>query len=274
MRDVLVHLRGLRRWSDAAAYAADVAARINGTLTGLYVEPMRLPIAVPGSGADVVVAAREIAPAEATSAVRAAERFTAWATELGAPQAAWQVAEGDVPQVLGRMSVRHDLIVVDRALDEPLGSVRELGAVVVASRAPVILVPPRRREVSLDCIALAWNHSEEALAAIHAARPLLAHATKILVFEGGTPNGRAEDGWNPKFDLATYMKWQGFRFERETVGGESSAAGEMLLQLARRHRADLLVMGAYGRSRLSEWALGGATRSVLFDASLPVFLKH
>jgi nucleotide-binding universal stress UspA family protein len=48
----------------------------------------------------------------------------------------------------------------------------------------------------------------------------------------------------------------------------------MIAHAARRCHADLLVMGAYGRSRLSAWALGGATRSVLFDASIPVFLKH
>jgi nucleotide-binding universal stress UspA family protein len=64
-------------------------------------------------------------------------------------------------------------------------------------------------------------------------------------------------------------KWASPMFQ-----GNGSAVGEMIAHAARRCHADLLVMGAYGRSRLSEWALGGATRSVLFDASIPVFLKH
>ena len=271
MRDVLVHVRDLTRWGPIGAYATDIAARINGTLTSVHIESVPLPTSVPGAGADVVVAtgARMRSPE-----TRAAEGLTAWATAMGARQAAWQVAEGDTPRVLARMSAWHDLVIVDRDPGEPAASVSELGEIVVASRAPVIVVPSRRREAKLDCIALAWNHSEQALAAIHAARPLLAHATRIVVLEGGTADAHADEGWNPAFDLVRYMQWQGFRIEREPVRGESAAAGERLAEAARRQHADLLVMGAYGRSRLSEWALGGATRSVLFDASLPVFLKH
>ena len=274
MRDVLVHVRHLARWGHLVAYATDIAAHVNGTLTGVHVEPEPAPpIALPSSGADVVVA-RKGARIDAPHAARTAGSLAEWAVAMGARQGAFQVAEGEVPHVLARMSAWHDLIVVDRDANEPLASVRELGEIVVSSRAPVLLVPPRRREATLDCIALAWNHSEESLAAIHAARPLLAHATKIVVLEGGAPDARAEQGWNPAFELKRYLKWQGLRAERDTIRGESSEAGEMLVEAARRHRADLLVMGAYGRTRLSEWALGGATRSVLFDASRPVFLKH
>jgi nucleotide-binding universal stress UspA family protein len=271
MRDVLVHLRDLSSWGPVGAYATDIAAHLNGSLTGVYIEPVAQPIAVTGSGADVAVAA---AAGTRSDTARVADRLASWATAMGARQASWQAAEGDVPRVLARMSAWHDLIVLDRDPHHPAASVRELGEIVVSSRVPVILVPPRRREAMLDCIALAWNHSEEALAAIHAARPLLAHATRIVVLEGEPTNDPIDGGWMPKVDLARYMAWQGFRFETDTIRGESSEAGEMLMHAARRHRADLLVMGAYGRSRLSEWALGGATRSVLFDASVPVFLKH
>lgn len=274
MRDVLVHVRDPAAWGHIGAYATDIAAHVNGTVTGVYVEPARVPVVLPGAGADVVIAARESAHVDAARTARAAHSLAAWATAMGARQASWQVAEGDVPRVLARLSASHDLIVVDRNSKDPVASVRELGEIVVASRAPVILVPPRRREAMLDCIALAWNHSEESLAAIHAARPLLAHATRIVLLEGGGSDARAELGWDPKSDIARYMAWQGYTFERHPIRGESAEAGSRLVEAARRHRADLLVMGAYGRSRLSEWALGGATRTVLFDASLPVFLKH
>lgn len=273
MRDVLVHVRDLAQWGNIGAYATDLAAHLNGTLTCVYVEPAPATIAVSGPGVGVALA-RDAVRSRAMARERAARSLAEWATAMGARQAAWQVAEGDVSRVMERMSAWHDLIVVDRDLDQPLASVHELGTLVVASRAPVIVVPPRRREARLDCIALAWNHSEEALTAIHAARPLLAHATKIVLLEGGAPDRHIDEGWNPKFDLERYLHWQGLRVEHETVGGESAVAGVMLVQAARRQGADLLVMGAYGRSRLSEWALGGATRSVLFDASMPVFLKH
>jgi len=270
MRDVLVHVRDLSKWGHAGAYATDIAAHLNGTVTGVYIEPVSPPPAAPGLGADVVVAASRVRPDLSV----AAECLAAWARTMGARQASWQIAEGDAPRVLARMSAWHDLIVLDRDPQHPVASVRELGEIVVSSRVPVILVPPRRREATLDCIALAWNRSDEALAAIHAARPLLAHATRIVVLEGGSADEPLDGGLVPAFDLMRYMTWQGFRVEHDTIRGESSEAGEMLIHAARRHRADLLVMGAYGRSRLTERMLGGATRSVLFDASLPVFLKH
>ena len=184
------------------------------------------------------------------------------AFSLGAPR--WKVV----------MMVRLRAVKAGVVTGVLLAVARISGEIVVASRAPVILAPSRRRDAMLGCIAVAWNHSQEALAAIHAARPLLAHATKIVLLEGGAPDLRAQHGWNPPFDIMRYMSWQGFRVERHAIRGESNEAGEMLVRAARRHGAGLLVMGAYGRSRISEWALGGATRAVLFDASLPVFLKH
>ena len=50
--------------------------------------------------------------------------------------------------------------------------------------------------------------------------------------------------------------------------------GERLLSLASDINADLLVMGCYGHSRSFEWALGGATRTILHSATVPVFLVH
>jgi len=271
MRDVLVCVRDPAQWGHAGAYATDIAARLGGTLTGVCIEPAsQTPLAVPGAGADVAVGT--MTARQRSGNVRAAEGLAAWANAMGTKQTAWHEMEGSIADVLARMSAWHDLIVVDRDMHDPAASVHELGEVVVSSRAPVILVPPRRREALLDCIALAWNRSEESLAAIHAARPLLAHAKRIVVLEGGD----AEQPLNevPGFELARYLAWQGFTVEHDTIRGESSQAGDLLIHAARRHRADLLVMGAYGRSRLSEWVLGGATRSVLFDAPLPVFLKH
>ena len=63
--------------------------------------------------------------------------------------------------------------------------------------------------------------------------------------------------------------------EGKIVGeGFHERAGEALLEAARDVGADLLVMGAYGRSRFSEWALGGATRHVLTHAQMPVLMRH
>jgi nucleotide-binding universal stress UspA family protein len=255
VRDILVLVRDLSRWNHAVAYACDFAARCGASLTGVHV----------ASGAN--------GGSTAEDAV-VAERFIAHANEMGVANAAWQVAAGDVAPALSRLSAWHDLVIVDREPHRTIASVSELGDIVVASLAPVILVPPRRHEAALDCIALAWNHSDEALHAIHSARPLLERARRIVVLEGAADDARAERGWSPTFEIGRYLDHHGLCGERHGIPGNGSAAGELIAHAARRCHADLLVMGAYGRSRLSEWALGGATRSVLFDASVPVLLKH
>lgn len=54
----------------------------------------------------------------------------------------------------------------------------------------------------------------------------------------------------------------------------AGSLGEALLEETGKAEADLMVMGAYGHSRLREMVLGGVTRSVLSDADIPVFLMH
>ncbi len=50
--------------------------------------------------------------------------------------------------------------------------------------------------------------------------------------------------------------------------------GEALLGEAEKAEADLLVMGAYGHSRLRQMVLGGVTRDILGDAAIPVLMVH
>ncbi|MNY75587.1 Universal stress protein family protein [compost metagenome] len=54
----------------------------------------------------------------------------------------------------------------------------------------------------------------------------------------------------------------------------SGPIGEVLQARAFERRADLLVMGGFGHSRLREFVLGGATEGVLANITLPVLLSH
>jgi len=58
------------------------------------------------------------------------------------------------------------------------------------------------------------------------------------------------------------------------VGVEDADAGSAILAVAAREAADLVIMGAYGRSWLSEWILGGATRHILSHMNVPVLMAH
>lgn len=85
--------------------------------------------------------------------------------------------------------------------------------------------------------------------------------------------GRDDHGDDPGADIALYLARHDVKVE-VLVRPHSADAGQAILALANDLDAELLVMGAYGHSRWREMVLGGATRTVLAQAALPVLLSH
>lgn len=273
MRDVLVHTTSFKSWGGSVEYAAHLAARLDGTLTGTYIYPRPLSM-VPPYGSDLLEAIIENARMVQETAYLAEQAFVSRAHRIGARQVFWQVAEGSVPQTLAHIGNWHDVLVLERQSDEPWGRPSDLGTLVLGAGIPCLVTPRSAREAPLGCIALAWNGSEEAVRAIHAALPLIRHATRVVLLKGDKRETHVELNWRPPFDMDLYLARHSIRVEKRAIVASDDRAGEALLEAAAGAKADLLVMGAYGRSRFSEWIYGGATRTILADAELPVFLRN
>jgi nucleotide-binding universal stress UspA family protein len=144
--------------------------------------------------------------------------------------------------------------------------------VVFDSGRPVILLPaaPRytRHPVELETIVIAWDGSRAAARAVGDALPILENAQNIRVL---TVTGEKKIETETD-DLERHLKMHGvgIKIERIDAGGQS--IGEVLTACTA--EADMLVMGAFGHSRLREFILGGATRAILRNPPLPVFLSH
>ena len=110
--------------------------------------------------------------------------------------------------------------------------------------------------------------------AIHAAMPLLQRATRVVLLEGPLRRTYPEIAWKPPFDMSAYLVRHGVKLESRSLDADDEHAGAGILNAASELKAELLVMGAYGRNRFSEWALGGATRHILHHTHLPVFMRH
>ena len=82
------------------------------------------------------------------------------------------------------------------------------------------------------------------------------------------------DEARPRFDPFVYLLRHDVTAKPTYVHASSAMAGEILLREAENIDADLLVMGAYGRSRLHERLFGGATQRVLQEATIPVLMQH
>jgi len=275
MHDILVHANNFVMWSHAVEYAAKLAAAQSASLTAVYVYPSPLHM-MPAYGSPALLATIVEQSRKIEKESHAAEsNFTAWAKGLGVHQSAWHVAEGFVPEALAHIGNWHDLLVLERNDEVPWESAGDLGSLVVRAGLPCLVVPPAAPDpAAFDCIALAWNGSQEALRAIHSARPLLARASRVVLLMGRRRDPLSEIGWRPPFDILSYLRRHGINPEQREISADEKDAGPALLASAATLRADLLVMGAYGRNRFSEWIFGGATRHVLGHAGIPVLMRH
>jgi nucleotide-binding universal stress UspA family protein len=120
---------------------------------------------------------------------------------------------------------------------------------------------------------VAWNARREAIRAEADALPLLvkAEAVEVLVVDHERHAGH---GPEPGADIARHMARHGAQVEVRRLSSGGEDVGRLLLSQAAAFRADLLVMGAYGQSRLSEWMFGGVTRTVLREAGIPVLMSR
>lgn len=140
------------------------------------------------------------------------------------------------------------------------------------SGRPVLVVPSvHRAPATLERIMVAWDGSEVATRAIAGAMPLLERARSVLVVTIPTARYGAVD--YPGFNIARHLARHGLPVELK-VTPSTIDAGNTLLSLAADEGSDLLVMGAYGHSRMRELVLGGATRQVLATMTLPVLMAH
>jgi nucleotide-binding universal stress UspA family protein len=128
-------------------------------------------------------------------------------------------------------------------------------------------LPPRR-------VVVAWKPTREAARAVHDALPLLRRAERVDVVSVDPVVDEHHHGEQPGADIAAHLARHGCRVEAVTRerGGES--AGHVLLRHAASAGADLVVAGGFGHSRLREQWLGGFTRTLCEEATLPVLFSH
>lgn len=119
-------------------------------------------------------------------------------------------------------------------------------------------------------ILLAWNGSREATRAAHDALPFLKKAETVTVFSASPHEGQHA----LSADIAAHLGRHGVNATTANTTADDAAIGDVLLSAVADHGADMLVMGAWGHSRLRELVFGGATRHVLRTMTVPVLMSH
>jgi len=212
-----------------------------------------------------------------TEAARAAlAGFSTAAARRGVSSCEERITDDNMTDSLVLQSRYCDLVVVGQADagQAVMGGVVLPQQLILHSPRPVLVIPGAGEFAHIGRRPLlAWDGGMAASRAIEAALPLLRRATLTTLAVFNPTRVYAAHGPLPGADLARYLARHGVQVEvvaRETTGD----IGEALLALAADTEADLLVMGCYGHTRFRELLLGGATRSVLNDMTLPVLMAR
>ncbi len=276
LKNLLVHLDDSPACAGRLAVAIDLAQAYEAHLTGLHVavDPV-LPGGVRGEIPVRFLAALEEQTEERAQAVMA--RFTE-AVEKNGLTADSRTARGSVVQVAEIVSLHArytDLVVLgqpdpDLARDAN-GHLAE--NVIMSSGRPALVVPYIGAGKRLGRrVLVAWDAGREAARAVNDALPFLRRAEKVAVLVLSPHKG--DHGPEPGADIALHLARHGVRAEAQHLSaGELSVANALLSRLVDLD-IDLLVMGAYGHSRLREWVLGGVTREIFKQMTVPVLMSH
>jgi nucleotide-binding universal stress UspA family protein len=171
-----------------------------------------------------------------------------------------------------------DIAIINQPPEESALSTVGRGFVerVLLSTGRPTLVLPRKGRTSLaaDLAVVGWSGTREAARAAFDSMPLLKRAKKVEIVWIDPEMNYPHPGRLPGDELAAALSRHGVNTEIHPVSTGGTDAGEALLNVVASSAAELLVIGAYGHSRISEMILGGATKSVLKGMNCPVLFSH
>jgi nucleotide-binding universal stress UspA family protein len=189
----------------------------------------------------------------------------------------WVEAAGPVALAMLRESSLHDLAVVSARDPNTVDGTPSFtaGELAVTADCPVLVLPDTCKRFDPTAPALiAWDGSAEASHALKAAVPLLHKAQTVYLVTVKEPARGKREPELPPVSGADYLSRHGISSEMiEAEAGEKGVCAT-LVEHAENRKAGLIVMGAYGRTRLTERIFGGATRTMLSDVRIPLLMTN
>ena len=276
-KTILVHLSSESRARASLGFAIGLAQRFEAHLIGLYVfpsYPLAPPIPLP-FGAEIAGQIRSAIAEEARQVKAIFDELTATQPFV----AEWRSITTDrrrPEQVVIEHSHAADLVVASQTdpawkwsdiLDVP-------DSLALGAGRPVVIVPNYGRHDHVPrIVTVAWNGRREAASAVADALPLLqqAEAVNVLTVRDGKP---LPEGHLPDTEIAAALARHGVKVDLADIIATEYTIGEEIRVRAIDRGADLIVMGCYGHSRMREFALGGVTRHMMREMTMPILFSH
>jgi nucleotide-binding universal stress UspA family protein len=277
LKNILVHVDDTTQCKQRLDVACVLARQHGAHLSAIYVVPLPIIPAVMSTGYIPEAFIAEQEELERERAAKAKELFDKHMATAGIA-AEWRQGEGSFASIVSLNARYADLAIVSqRDSSSPAGyELVELPAdLALSAGRPVLVVPyiGAGRTIGTN-VLVGWNASREATRAVNDALPLLERAKKVTVLAVDPERGVDGHGEVPGADIAVHLARHGIRAEAaQTVTGDIDV-GDALLSRAADLGADLIVIGAYGHSRMREFIMGGVTRHLLQHMTVPVLMSH
>jgi nucleotide-binding universal stress UspA family protein len=275
IKDLLVHVDNSRQCKARIAAAVGLAARHDAHLVGLYVvTPPQIPGYIRAEiGDDILVEQERLIR---SLAGKGEELFQDAARRAGI-KSEWRTAEGPPVPTVALHARYADIAIVGQRDREEAGDDSAMpDQLVLSVGRPVLVIPYAGRfDVIGERVLVAWDASRLATRAINDALPFLVTAKRVTVM-AVNPNKADEDahGDLPSADICLHLARHGVKADAQQVTAGDLDIGELLLSRAADEGIDLVVMGAYGHARWREVVLGGVTRHMLAEMTVPVLMSH
>jgi nucleotide-binding universal stress UspA family protein len=276
LKDLLVNVPTTQPAQPVITYATSLAAKLGAHLDAIAFgyEPINAELSFEGAAAVAAVMEmqRERALKEADAALTL---FETAAKAAGIASAGRKVTAipAEAAETIGTLARLYDLTIVaqpDGGNSALFNVVPE--AVLFNSGRPMLMVPYiQERGFRAAGIMICWDGKRAAARAVLDAMPLLGQAEAVDII---AINEDSDANEAPAAALATHLGRQGITAKAERLTAERGEIAHTILSAAADRRAELIVMGGYGHSRLREFVLGGATRGLLQSMTVPVLMSH
>jgi nucleotide-binding universal stress UspA family protein len=277
-KNILLHMDETERCKERLELALDLAKGHDSHLTGLYVIP---PDFYPEYSEGIYFPQDLIDSLENENLENCAKAKQTFIdhTERHGLHGEWREEQGALDAIFSRHALYADLSIVSKgSFEDPRHYPNPALAedVVLDTGRPILIIPNAGHfEGFGKRVLVCWNATREAARAISDAMPLLQKADKVTVLAVNPQKASSGDhGEIPCADIGLYLARHGVKIEAATVQSDISDVGEIILSRAFDIDADLIVAGAFGHSRTREWILGGVTKTLLHDSTVPTFMSH
>ena len=285
MKVILIPVADRPECRIALEQAFKLAAELSANVSGCHLRPhrdhsvrrrSRFKLRISSDGADEEASPRQ----SALRAREAAALFKATAEKhdfgfakkarLGMERGAiWSEMVGSLDKLFPIIGPVADVSIVSRPKHGGRGRAGDfMLSALLQSGKPVLVLPQSRVTHVGQRILIAWNQSAEAARAVSASIPMLQRAESVHICSCG-PESR--DGPKATF-LAQYLRFWGVKATRSSTKGRN--VEKELVKTYDSEDADLIVMGAYSRSRMREVVFGGVSQHLLFETNVPVLALH